>query len=89
MRLLFLSESTASFYTMPLREASTTTCRGRVLSYKDRVPFERRLLAIVSRGRGCKTLCYEVSGVSENGGKAFFLKIGFLFLTEPEALAEG
>jgi len=87
--LFVLSERATSLYPMPLRETTTTTSRRCVLRDEHRMPLERRLLAVVPWRSRCQSLSYEIPGVSENGGKTFFVQIRLLLLAESETLAKG
>ena len=89
MRLFVLIERATSLYPMPLRETTTTTSRRCVLRDEHRVPLKRRLLPIIPWRGGCQPLRNEIPGVSENGGKTFFVQIRLLLLAESETLAKG
>ena len=88
MRLFLVGERAASLYAMPLGETASTTSRRGVLCDEHWMSFERRLLAIVLWCRWRQPLRNEIPGVSENGGKPFVLKIGFLFIAEAKVLAK-
>lgn len=88
MRLLVGRQCAAFLDVVPLREASTTTRRRRVLGDEHWMAFPRCLLAVVLWLGGRQSLRDEIPRVRDHRRQAFVVEIRFLFGAESETLTE-
>jgi len=59
-----------------------------MLCDENRMPFPRRLLAVVLRLGRRESLCNEVVRVCDNGRQPFLLQIRFVFRAESKPLSK-
>jgi len=60
---------------MPFLQARAAAGAGRMLGDEDRMPTERRLLAVIGREGGCEPLFDQIPAVSQDRGETFPVQV--------------